>query len=358
MADGLQIGRYAVPLPRSRAARIAVGCSLIFFGFLGFLPIVGFWMIPLGLAVLARDVPIARRWHRRLVVWWLRRRNQALRGTHPAPTDPRRMASWRSGYAAACKAVYAGSIPAEASIPPNGQPLPRTDHEPGQRMTVTDYEAARLNMVNSQVRTTDVTDHALLSALLDVPRERFVPADRRFATYIDEDLEIGRAVGLDGPRYLMEPSPFAKMVQLAEIGPGDTVLDIGCATGYSCAVLARLAESVIAVESDEPLADFAREALAELVVDNVAVVSGALEEGYPKEGPYDAIVIEGAVDRVPDAILDQLKEGGRLVTVVGRGHSGRARLFVREDGIVSNRPVFNAAVPILPGFEAPAEFVF
>ena len=223
-------------------------------------------------------------------------------------------------------------------------------------MPAHDFAAARANMVNSQVRPTDVTDYAIIDAMMEVPRERFVPADRRFAAYIDEDIEV--ASGEGARRYLMEPSPFAKLIQLADIGPNDTVLEIGCNTGYSTAVLARIASSIIAIESDAELAAFATEALNELAVDNAAVVEGKLEAGYAKEAPYDVIVIGGAVDEVPQAIIDQLAERGRLVAVVGRGLSAQARLFLREDGIVSSRTAFNAAVPPLPGFEKAASFVF
>ena len=223
-------------------------------------------------------------------------------------------------------------------------------------MSVNDFAAARANMVNCQVRPTDVTDYALIEAMLEIPRERFVPADRRFASYVDEDVPV--ADGPGGRRYIMEPSPFAKLVQLADVGPNDTVLDIGCTTGYSTAVLARISGSVIALESDADLAARATDTLSELGIDNAAVVEGTLSEGYPKEAPYDVIVLEGAVDEVPDTLLDQLAEGGRLVAIVGRGLAARARLHVRDEGIVSSRPDFNAAIPSLPGFEAAAGFVF
>lgn len=225
-------------------------------------------------------------------------------------------------------------------------------------MPVTDFAAARANMVNCQVRTTDVTDHDLLEAMFEVPREQFVPSAMRFASYIDEDIEIAPASDEGPARYLMEPSPFAKLVQLAEIRPGDTVLDIGCTTGYSAAILSKLSESVIAVESDASLAGYAIETLAELGIDNVAVVEGVMRDGYAKEGPYDVIVLEGSVPEVPEALFDQLREGGRLVAIIGTGLSGRARLFTKDDGIVSSRPAFNAAVPHLPSFEREIGFVF
>jgi len=204
-------------------------------------------------------------------------------------------------------------------------------------------------MVDGQVRTTDVTDSAILDAMLSVPREAFVPLARQPLAYIDEDIEVAPG------RYLMEPSPFAKIVQLAEIAPGDVVLDVGCATGYSSAILSRLASSVVALECDPALAASASETLSGLGHDNVAVVEGPLEQGYPSEAPYDAIFVGGAVDEVPDALLSQLKDGGRLVAVVGRGNAGVARVFTRSGEVIASRRGFNAAVQPLPGFlRAPA----
>jgi len=216
-------------------------------------------------------------------------------------------------------------------------------------MTSTDFSVLRTKMVDGQIRTTDVTDSAILEAMLTVPREAFVPPARQPLAYIDEDIEVAPG------RYLMEPSPFAKIVQLAEVGSGDVVLDVGCATGYSAAILSRLASSVVALECDPALAASAGETLSRLGHDNVAVVEGPLEQGYPSEAPYDVIFVGGAVDEVPDALLSQLKDGGRLVAVVGRGNAGVARVFTRSGEVISSRRGFNAAVQPLPGFlRAPA----
>jgi protein-L-isoaspartate(D-aspartate) O-methyltransferase len=221
-----------------------------------------------------------------------------------------------------------------------------------------DYAAARTKMVDSQLRTTDVTDYAVLAAMGEIPRERFVPARMRPLAYIDEDISVRDGGAAAPARYLMEPAPFARLVQLAEIAPSDIVLDIGCATGYSTAVLARLANSVVAVEVDAALAALAGSALVDLGIANAAVVTGPLEEGYPSEGPYDVIFVGGAVEVVPDGLLAQLKEGGRLVAVVGYGRAAAATVFTRTDGEIGSRIAFNAHVQPLPGFAKPKAFVF
>lgn len=221
-----------------------------------------------------------------------------------------------------------------------------------------DFADRRLKMVDGQLRTIDVNNPAVIDAVLDVPREEFVPRAMIELAYIDEDIEVARARSGHPPRFLMEPGPFAKLVQLADIHPGDFVLDIGCATGYSSAVLSRLASSVVAVECDSELAQLATETLSRLGFDNVAVVEGELAKGYPAEAPYDVIFVGGAVDEVPEALLAQLRDGGRLVTVAGEGNAGVAQLYLKSGEIVSSRRVFNAAVRRLPGFERAAAFQF
>lgn len=223
---------------------------------------------------------------------------------------------------------------------------------------VLNFEDLRNKMVDNQLRTTDVTDKPLLQAFLDVPREKFVPSVRAPLAYIDDEVLVSTATAQAAPRYLMEPSPFAKLVQLANIQPGDVVLDIGCATGYSAAVLSRISGSVIALESDADLAAQATSVLSSLGFDTVVVVTGPLQQGYASEAPYDVIVIEGSVDHVPGTLFDQLKDGGRLVAVEGTGNSGKSMIYVKNDGIVSGRRAFNSAVKPLPGFEKVAEFEF
>lgn len=221
-----------------------------------------------------------------------------------------------------------------------------------------DYAQRRIRMVDGQLRTTDVTSAVLLDAMLSLPREAFVGTNRRDLAYIDEDIEIASAQGGNPPRYLMQPSPFAKLVQLAEISPSDFVLDVGCGTGYSAAVLSRLASSVIALEVDDALADRAADNLTRLGCDNVAVVRGALPEGYAAEAPYDVILVGGAVDEPPESLMMQLKDGGRLVVVEGRGNAGKARVYSKWNGVVTGRSAFNAAIRPLPGFERAYTFQF
>ncbi len=221
-----------------------------------------------------------------------------------------------------------------------------------------DFTTARTKMVDNQLRTQSVTDYAVLAAMGAVPREAFLPPADRALAYIDADLAL-TAAGPDGPaRYMMEPAPLARLVQLAEVGTEDVVLVVGCGTGYSAAVLARLADSVVALEQDAGLAAQASETLTELGVDTVAVVTGTLEDGYPSEAPYDVIFVDGAVEVVPPALIDQLKDGGRLVAVVGYGRSAAATLFRRSGGDVGSRVAFDADVPPLPGFRKPKAFVF
>lgn len=221
-----------------------------------------------------------------------------------------------------------------------------------------DFESARARMVDSQLRTTDVTSHSLLSAFLTVPREAFVPEKLAVLAYIDGDLEIAPAADGQLPRYLMEPSPLAKLLQAAEIGAGDSVLDVGAGTGYASAIISRIAKSVVALETDENLVSRATVVLAEQGFDNVSVVKGSLEKGYASEAPFDVIFLNGAVEVIPDALFDQLRDGGRLIAVVGYGNASAAQVYVREGASVSKRFVFNTSVKPLPGFRKIVEFVF
>lgn len=218
------------------------------------------------------------------------------------------------------------------------------------------FETARANMVDNQIRTTDVTSHSVLTAFLSVPREAFVPEKSKSLAYVDIDVEICPAAAGKPARFLMQPSPLAKLLQLAEIGKDDAVLEIGCGTGYVSALLSLLAGSVVAVEEDEELAAAAKANLSDYP--NVSVVTGPLAMGSATGVPYDLIFVGGAVEEVPQALLSQLRDGGRLVTVQGYGGSARAKVFVGERGAVSENVFFNASVKPLPGFAKAREFAF
>ena len=216
-----------------------------------------------------------------------------------------------------------------------------------------DYAAARLNMVDGQLRTNGVVDPALVAAFMAVPRERFVPEALKGTAYVDEDLP------LDNGRYLMEPLVLARLIQLAEPGPDARVLCVGAGPGYDAAILAHLAGAVVALESDPALAATARRLLREFGNSRASVIEGPLEEGYAAGAPYDAILFGGAIARVPDAIARQLAETGRIVAVVrADGRVSQVTVMTRAGGVLSRRPVFDAATRALPGFASQPAFVF
>lgn len=217
-----------------------------------------------------------------------------------------------------------------------------------------DFAVARRKMVDSQLRTENVTDNEVLAAMGAVPREIFVPPHQRPLAYVDTDIALKGSP----PRYLMRAAPLARLVQLAEVVAGDRVLAIGSGSGYSAAVLARLAQSVVALESDPALAAQAARNFADLGIENVEVAIGPLEAGYASGGPYDLILIDGAVETLPEPLFDQLTENGRLVAIVGYGRTGTATLYARSDRQMGSRPAFDAGVPPLPGFRKPEVFVF
>jgi protein-L-isoaspartate(D-aspartate) O-methyltransferase len=221
-----------------------------------------------------------------------------------------------------------------------------------------DFAAARRTMVDSQVRPSDVTDLRVIAAMLDVPRERFVPVGQADLAYLDFDVPATAAEHGKPARRLLKPMVLARLLQAAEIADGDHVLDVGCATGYSSAVLAQLAHSVVALEEDAALAELARDNLRALGVSQAQVMSGPLAEGWPPQAPYDVILLNGASEVAPRTLLLQLKPGGRLVGVLGRGPAGKAMLYCAIGGECGGRPIFDAAAPLLPGFSAPPAFVF
>jgi protein-L-isoaspartate(D-aspartate) O-methyltransferase len=215
-----------------------------------------------------------------------------------------------------------------------------------------DLEAARTAMIESQVRVNDVTDRRLIGALTAVPRELFVPAAKRASAYADIAVETRPG------RWMAAARDFSKLVNITALRPEDRVLDIAPGTGYSSAVLSRLAASVVALEEDEAAAKILREGLAAANVSGVEVVAGPLKAGVPSKGPYDVIIVNGAIEEVPAAWLAQLAEGGRLAVAVAEGSVRRARIYTASGGKTAWRTPFDTPIPVLPGFEKAAEFRF
>jgi protein-L-isoaspartate(D-aspartate) O-methyltransferase len=220
---------------------------------------------------------------------------------------------------------------------------------------MTDFTLARRNMIDGQLRPNRVTNPKLLAAIADLPRERFLPPGLQSIAYADDDVPLGNG------RYLMEPMILARLIQMLQPEENDTALVVASGTGYGAALLARLVKSVVAVEPDPALARTAEQTIRELGIANVQLIAGRMEEGYAAGGPYDVIVIEGAVQHVPPAIVAQLADGGRLGTVIAAataGGLGVAHLMVKEGGVATGRTIFDAGTPVLPGFVSPPRFTF
>lgn len=217
------------------------------------------------------------------------------------------------------------------------------------------FSTARQKMVDGQVRTNDVTDRRILDAMLTVPREAFVPASRRALAYLDLDLDVSEG---GAKRFLIKPQLTGKLLQAAEIGEGDNVLIVGCATGYLAALAAKLARQVTATESDAALAAKAKDTFAAIGLTNVACKAAACADGVPAAAPYDVIILNGATEVTPDGLFGQLREGGRLVGVSAESRPSRAMIVTRTHGEFGHRPLFDAAAPVLPGLERAAAFVF
>lgn len=215
---------------------------------------------------------------------------------------------------------------------------------------MTDFAARRTMMVDTQVRPSDVTKYTIIDAMLSIPREAYVPLAKREAAY------VGEHVTLAPGRVVLDPRTLAKLLDALDIQPVEAVLDLGCGLGYSAAVIARMAEAVVAVEEDADLATEAQATLSAQGVDNAAVISGKLAEGAAKAGPYDVIVLQGAAEVIPAALLAQLKEGGRIGAIFMEGALGVARIGYKIDGVVTWRQAFNASAPVLPGFAAHRAF--
>ncbi len=221
-----------------------------------------------------------------------------------------------------------------------------------------DFQAARLAMVESQIRPNGVRDPLILNAFATLPREAFVPEAQKALAYMDEAVPVVPAAGESPPRYLLAPMVLAKLLQGASVSQSDHALDIGGATGYSAAVLAQVCANVQALEASEALAETMKRSLKAANVEDVSVHHGPLNQGLDILKPYDFILLNGSVAEEPKELFGQLAEGGRLVAIVRRGWLGNAYLFTKSSGAVSGRPIFDAGAEYLPGFEQHPHFVF
>lgn len=217
---------------------------------------------------------------------------------------------------------------------------------------MTDFSKRRTMMVDTQVRPSDVTKFPIIDAMLNVARENFVPTAQREAAYVGENIDLGQG------RTVLEPRTLAKMLDALAIDGDELVLDVGCAFGYSSAVISRMAQAVVAVEQDADLARDALDALITAGADNTVVHEGALNAGATQHGPYDVIILQGGVHAIPSALTDQLKEGGRIAALFMAGPLGEVRVGHKRAGQISWRLAFNATAPVLPGFEKEMTFTF
>jgi protein-L-isoaspartate(D-aspartate) O-methyltransferase len=221
---------------------------------------------------------------------------------------------------------------------------------------MSDFSTARQKMVDGQVRPSDVTDLRIIDAMLEVPREAFVPQHQRALAYLDLDLDVSEAGS--AKRFLMKPLVTAKMLQAADIKNTDKVLVAGCASGYTAALVAKLAGQVTATEVDPALAARARDVLGQLGLANVTVRAADVADGDPANAPYHVIVLDGATEITPERLYGQLREGGRLVGVFAMTRPPRAMIVTHSHGDFGNRALFDASVPVLPGLERRPAFVF
>ncbi len=215
---------------------------------------------------------------------------------------------------------------------------------------MTDFATLRTTMVDTQIRPSDVTKFPIIDAMLSVRREAYVPDSKQAAAYADTIVDLGEG------RYLLDPRTFARILDALDIQPDEMVLDLGCGFGYSAAVIGHMAEAVVAVETNEAMVETAERTLAEEGSTNVVVTAGALSEGHAKTGPYDVIVIEGAVQTVPSSLIDQLADGGRIACLFDQAGMGAIKVGYKIDGAVSWRFVCNAGAPVLEGFAKHDEF--